>query len=182
MINLIPPAGKAWIVREYWTRVIAVWLFLFGTVCLLVAALLLPTYVLIHYQIKILVRSVDATAEKVATFDASAGALVAASNQAAILVGTGTTTPTTWYVEKLETLSGTDVSIRSFDVNRQAPTGSTITITGEAATRQSLANFRDELTANANFSDVNLPIGNLIQDRNVLFSMKVTLATSTPSL
>lgn len=182
MINLIPPAGRARIVREYWARVIAVWLFLFGTGCLLVASLLLPTYVLIHSQINTLVESVDISAEKAATFDLSAGELTTASNQAAVLVGEGTTTPTTWYIEKLETLSGASVSIRSFEVVRPLLQGGDITIAGEATTRQALADFRDTVAKDPAFFEANLPIGNLIKDRDLLFSMKITLATTSTKI
>ena len=179
MINLIPPAGRARIVREYWIRVISVWLFLFGTGSLVVATLLLPTYVLINSQITTLAESVGTTAEKVATFDSSAGALVTASDQAAILVGKGTTTPTTWYIEKLENLSGPEITIRSFDVDRPLSSGGVTTISGEASTRKALADFRDIIAKDSAFSEVNLPIGNLIKDKDILFSMKITLATST---
>lgn len=179
MINLIPQSGRSWIIREYWTRVIAVWLFLFGTGCLLVAALLMPTYVLIHSQINTLAESVDNTEDKVATFDMSAGELVSASNQAAVLIGEGTTTPTTWYIEKLENSSGSAVSIRSFEINRPEWHGGYITLSGEAQTRQALADFRDRLTKDGIFSEANLPIGNLIKDKDILFSMQITIATST---
>jgi len=180
MINLIPPAGRVRIVREYWIRVIAVWLFLFGTGCLLIVALLLPTYVLIHAQINTLAGSVETMSEKVATFDTSASELVAASNQSKILLGLGTTTPIIAYVEKLEILSGTEVSIRSFDIDRPKFFGGFITIAGEATTRQSLADFRDAIVKDKAFAEVNLPIGNLIKDRDILFSMQITIATSTP--
>jgi len=180
MINLIPPAGRARVVREYWIRVMTVWLFLFGTGCLLVAALLLPTYVLIHAQVNALTASVDTTAEKAATFDSSAAELVAASNQATVLTGEGTTTPSTWFVEKIELLAGTEVSIRSFDIDRPLTSGGFITIAGEATTRKALADFRDVIAKEGAFAEANLPIGNLIKDRDVLFSMKITLATSTP--
>ena len=76
-------------------------------------------------------------------------------------------------------VSGVDVSVRSFDVERPQLHGGTITIAGVATTRKSLADFRDIVSKDSAFSKTDLPIGNLIKDRDVLFSMKITLATST---
>lgn len=179
MINLIPPAGRARIVREYWIRVIAVWLFLFGTGCLLVAALLLPTYVLIHSQTSLLSQTVAVNIDKVTTFDVSVLKLTEATNLARLLTGEGTTTLTSWYLTNLETSAGTEVTIRSYDFDRPFLRGGTVTIAGVATTRQALANFRDQVASDPVFSAVNLPIGTLIKDRDVLFSMRITLATST---
>ncbi len=179
MINLIPPAGRARIVREYWIRVSVVWLFLFGTGCLLVASLLLPTYVLIRVQTSMLSQTVAVNIDKVTTFDVSFGELTTATNQARLLKGNGTTTTTSWYLTNLEKMAGTEVAIESFDFDRPLLHGGSVTISGLATTRQALSDFRDQIVADPAFSAVNLPIGNLIKDRDLLFSMNITFATST---
>lgn len=180
MINLIPPAARRSVVREYWLRAISVWLLLFGTGCLIVASLLLPTYVLIRLQVGELEQTAVAASEKVATYDVSASALVAANKQAQLLMGTSTT-PFSTYLTQLEQFAGAGVVLRDIQFVRSKTGVGSITVAGTAATRQVLANFRDALEAEPAFSKVNLPISNLIKDRDLLFVIDITLATSTPT-
>ena len=178
MINLIPPAARRSIVREYWLRVVSVWLFLFGTGCLIVTVLLLPTYVLIHAQVATLSAQVVATSEKTATFDVSAAELIEASRLAALLSTTASTTHFSESLTALEQLAGAGITIRDVSFTRTGGNGE-FTIAGGATTRQNLATFRDALEAHPAFATVDLPISALIKDRDLLFSMKVTFASST---
>ena len=178
MINLLPPAARKSVVREYWLRVSAVWLFLLGTGCLIVAVLLLPTYMLIHTQINTLDSQVSASTAKASTFDVSAAALIQASTDAAILTQGASSTPFSHYLKLIETLAGPDITLRDVTYVKTTESGK-LTLAGQAATRQSLANFRDALEADPVFQNVNLPISSLIKDRDLLFSLDITIATTT---
>lgn len=177
MINLIPPAARKNVIREYWLRVISVWLFLLGTGCMIVAVLLLPSYMLVHNQIITLGEQVTAGAEKNTTFDTSALALKKAGEQAALLMQGASTTPFSQYLLKLETLAGSGIGL--YDISYTKVPQPAITISGTADTRENLAGFRDALEANPAFSDVNLPISALIKDRDLLFSMSLKVSTTT---
>ena len=48
MINLIPPHARKAITREYWIRVVTVWMFLATFALMVIVALQIPTYVLIN--------------------------------------------------------------------------------------------------------------------------------------
>lgn len=183
MINLIPPAARRAIVREYWVRVISVWMFLVGTGFLVVAALLLPTYVLIRSQIASLTETSSGVAEKVATYDSSVAELKRASEQAAILINAGTSSaPFSQYLALIKKSTGPEITIRSIDFSRATIASGAVVLTGESKTRQALASFRDALESEGTFTKVDLPISNLIKDRDVLFSMQMNIATNTPQL
>ncbi len=174
MINLIPPSAEKLIVKEYWLRVLAVWLFLFGTGCLLVASLHLPTYVLVRNELTSLREQVANNAAGTASFDTGSAALATAMEEAALLRSVGTSS--FGYVLDIKTLTniaGDDVVLSSFNFIKTD--GATIvTLTGTARTRAALANFRDVIEIDDRFTDAILPISSLIKDRNIDFTMTVT--------
>lgn len=54
-----------------------------------------------------------------------------------------------------------------------------IDIAGRADTRRSLVSFEQQLKANAVFDDVVVPIGSFAKEKNIDFSMKLFVSTST---
>ncbi len=176
MINLIPPRARAMIIKEYWLRVVAVWLFLLGTGCLLVASVLLPTYMLLRTELITLRDQVAANAAETASFDSGSTALATAMAEVRLLQSMSTSTYTT-DIARLTEIAGSNVLLQSVEfVARDNKT--TITITGTATTRAVLASFRDALEEDERFIDAILPISSLIKDRNIEFSM--TLTSQTP--
>lgn len=180
MINLIPPAARRSVMREYWFRAISVWLLLCGTGCIIIAVLLFPTYILIRMQVNQIDANMTASSDKVATFDVSSAELTLANTRAQVLTSISSSTPFSTYVDTIETLSGGEVTISQM-VFARPQTGGTIKLSGTAKTRQALAQFRDALEAETAFDAVDLPISNLIKERDLLFFMDITLATSTPT-
>jgi len=180
MINLIPPAAKKIMVREYWTRVLSVWLILFGTACVIITCLLLPTYLLINIKTSVLKEQATSATEKMASYDISATELQIANRQAQILLQPSEGPLFTDFVTDFKDKSGIGITISDYKFTRTKTAGS-ITLSGLANTRQDLADFRDRLEEDERFFKVDLPISNLIKDSNLLFSMTLTLATSTPT-
>ncbi len=181
MINLIPPAARAKIVKEYWFRVIAVWMFLLGTGCLIVASLLLPTYMLLRSELTTLRNQVMDNEVKVASFSTSAAELTKAMEQTRVLLTGGVMTPATTFDRALSELAGTAVQINATQFNFST-SSVTIMITGVANTRTDLATFRDVVEGSPLFSNAVLPISSLIKDRDLDFTMTITGTTSAPTL
>lgn len=179
MINLIPPAARKSVVFEYWLRVVSVWLFLFGTGCMIVAVLLLPTYMIVRGQIALLDGQVTSATDQTATFDAGIASLEAASAAAVLLTEGASSTPFSTYVKLLEETAGDSVVLHSINFTKD-PLGGKIILSGTAATRESLAAFRDNLEAEPLFTDVVLPIDSLLKNRDLMFSLTFTVLT-TPS-
>jgi hypothetical protein len=178
MINLIPPSAKKSIAVEYWKRVIAVWLGLFCTALIMLSVFLLPTHIALRSEIGYLEESVSAGVGRVSNYDISATELVTASAQARLLVENQASNTPSDLITVLMDYAGNNVTLNNFQFTKLA-TIPTITLSGLANSRQDLARFRDTVTADARFVNVDLPISNLIKDKDLLFSMEITLATST---
>lgn len=181
MINLIPPSAKKRVTQEYWVRVITVWLLLGSAGFLILSVFLLPTYLIINQQISVMDVEVSHSSEKTSTFDVSATELVSATDKARLLLMNSSSTSFSTYKTKLDTLAGTSVKLNQFDFSRNITRG-TIKISGIADTRQSLSDFRDSLEKEGSFTSVNLPISSLIKNKDLLFSIDLSLATTTNSI
>jgi hypothetical protein len=178
MINLIPPSAKKSIAREYWKRVIAVWFFLFSAALVILSVFLLPTHLALRTEINFLETTVLAGVDRVSNYDISATELITASNQAQLLLDNASTNTPSELITVLTKAAGKNVALNNFQFSKLESTPG-ITISGVALSRQDLAQFRDAVTADARFAVVNLPISNLIKDKDLLFNMEITLATST---
>lgn len=180
MINLIPPTAKRNITYTYWMRVITIWLFLLGTLSIMLTLLFLPTYVEIGNQVAALKQDVASSSAKTSSYDVSAAALLQANQQAQLVVDMPTTTTFFEYLSRLEQLAGVDVQIDTLQFDRHNPVG-TIQVSGVAHTRQGLADFRDAVVADPKFLKADLPISSLIKERDLPFSMHIIMATTTAS-
>lgn len=180
MINLIPTTARSKIVTEYWLRVVAVWMFLFGTGCLVVASLLLPTYMLLRGELTALRNEVIDNEARVASFSTSAKELAQAMERAQTLLAVSGT-PVTQFDARLNEIAGSAVAIESALFTLGTSTV-TITITGIAETRSALATFRDAVEASPEFANTVLPISSLIKDRDLDFTMTITGSTTPLAL
>lgn len=175
MINLIPPAAKKRLQFEYWTRVLAVWLLTWAVSLVIGASLLLPTYVLIGSQVDVFAESAALASEKVNSFENVSKTLVQSSQQASFILNESDLPEISAYVDLLKSLEGSDIIINKITVSRSGVDLRPIQVSGEANSRQALASFRDRLVAEEVVKEVDLPISNLAQDREILFSITVVL-------
>lgn len=175
MANLIPPSARSVVIREYWMRVAAVWLFLISAAGLVIIALMVPTYMLVASQQGAFANRADeARTEQEAYREArdtirDANALLVhlnRSNEEESFVA---------LVSMIDTIAGSDVRVRSVSLTSAAEMGTSVTLDGTAADRTALAAFRDRLESDTRVAAVNLPIGSLAGDRDISFMMEVTL-------
>ncbi len=177
MINLIPPTAKKSIKREYIKRVITVWLLLFSAAFAILTVFLLPTFVALRGEITLLEETAKAGLARVSQYDISATELVTANIEAQLLTKQATTSPSQ-VINTLTNLAGAKVSLTNFQFSNLATAGK-ITLSGVAATRQDLAKFRDAVSSDIRFSAVDLPISNLIKDKDLLFIMNISFASTS---
>ncbi len=175
MINLIPPHAKSSIIREYWFRVVSVWLFIVSAVTLIITALLIPVYVLINTQITAYAESAEAAISEVNKFDLSSSALVRASQDAVKIVKMQDDPRFTEYISLFQSLENSAVSINRFEFAKDGDTVAPITIAGKAETRQSLADFREALLTNERIATVVLPISFLVQDKDIEVTFTISM-------
>jgi hypothetical protein len=180
MINLLPAPAKKGILFEYWVRVASVWMIIWSVALIAGTSVLLPAYVLIDSQVQSYADSAAAASQKVANYESVSVSLVEASQQAKMIVDEESLPLFSSYINKFELLQGEGISISVINLIRTETGMAPITIGGVARDRQALASFRDRLLADEAVDAVELPISNLARDKEIAFSITVTLANQTP--
>jgi hypothetical protein len=175
MINLIPPTAKKSITVEYWLRVVSVWALLFAFAIGCVVFVLLPAYVLISTQVTAYTEFANTASAKMATYENVSSGLIQASQEAKTAIEGTSYRPISEYVQSIEQLEDETITITNITVARTVDGISPIQLTGVAVDRQSLAAFRDRLLAERHITTVDLPIANLAKDKDILFSITVTI-------
>lgn len=182
MINLIPNSAKRSIVKEYWMRVLSVWFLVWSIVLLMSAVAFLPAYVLISSQVKIYEQSALEASEKVATYENVSVALVQASQEAKVVIDEMAQHRLSSYLKRIEGLQGEGITVNDIRLSRLEQGVGPIIVQGLARDRQTLAAFRDRLQADPLVKEVELPISNLAQDRDIVFTLTVTTVTDQVNL
>lgn len=173
MINLIPPAAKKSISIEYWIRVVSVWFIIWSVTLLMSASIFLPTYVLINAQVKVHAESATEASQKVADYENVSTALINANREAKLIVDEAAAVYFSNYIELFESLEGKSVQITEINMSRDDELLKQATVGGIASDRHSLASFRDQLLSNERVAEVEFPISNLAQDKDIPFKMQV---------
>lgn len=173
MINLIPPDARKAIRREYWIRVVSVWMILLGAALLMIALLKIPTLVLVSTQLDAFsIAYIEAQEQDKSLKEAEAK--IKRSNEIALVLVRSTNDPVFIpVVEALDTLAGEDVKIFNFVITQERGQLSTILIIGNASTRISLARFSDSVEAHPRFLEADVPISNLAKDKDINFSITI---------
>jgi hypothetical protein len=175
MINLIPPTAKKKIVTEYWLRVISVWFYIWTAAMIGSVVIMFPAYILIHSQVSVYEQSALSASEKVAIFE-EVKKQVERSNILAIKMQNQLTVPlVSEYLSLFSSLEGQGVALTSIDISRSDAVFSGIRVSGKAESRQVLAAFRDRISADVRVEKVDLPLSNLAKDKDIQFSLTVTL-------
>lgn len=172
MSNLIPPYARQAIKKEYWIRVLSVWVILIATGLLITALLLLPAYVLIESQ-----KKAYATAYSEASVQSSEFADITdvINNTNALtreLLLQVETTSIVSYITVVNNALSTDTQLSYFSYDQKQQV---IAIRGIATDRQALAALKTRLEATNKFKRIELPIGSLAGNQNISFSMQLVL-------
>jgi hypothetical protein len=179
MINLIPKSAKKNIVTEYWVRVLSTWLILWAFAIACGTAILFPSYILVSSQVTAYEESADFASQKVAGYESANVALVQASQQARDIVRQKEVTAMSSYVDLFTSLQEIDILIDQISLVQEESNILPARISGAAIDRQALASFRDRMLDHPLITEVDLPISNLANDKDILFSITVTMASST---
>lgn len=175
MINLIPSNAKKSITIEYWLRVCTSWFVLWAVTLFVSVIVLVPAYVLINIQVSVYESSAKIAQESVTSYEEVSKNLKQASEQAKLIVNSDDDTNIYAYVDLFEQLQDSSIMITKVAVNRTEKGVAPVTVDGRAVDRESLAAFRDRLLAEESVSSVDLPISNLAKDRDIQFTLTVTM-------
>ena len=146
---------------------------------LMIISLQIPTYILVSSLQSSLANQFDDALAQQEAFQASEDTI----KQTNALIDYLKIQPETDFqfsglIYELDAIAGSEVAIKQIILIKEAGVLNNLEVIGEAKTRISLANFRDNLETNEMFTSVELPISNLAKDRNITFSMTVTLNNS----
>lgn len=180
MINLLPPQGKKALVTEYYTRLAVISLIFLALAGLILIALSLPVFVLIRSQLNAYANTYSETEAKIDSYADSVAQVQSANALATELNRQLELPPMLPYLDKIDTLAGDSISINTINMKRTASGQiEAVTIGGSAATRSSLAAFRDKIEADAAFATAALPLSNLAKDKDLPFTITITTASPT---
>jgi len=174
MINLIPPKAKKDLLVEYWARVISAWVTMWSMSLLLGATLLIPVYVLIDSQISVIEDRASEASTNVANHKALSTELRESSVMAVSIVNDLERLVFSELLDSFQALENNSVVVNKIELSENK-TESPIVIGGTAQDRNALASFRDRILAHEMVTEVDLPISNLSKDRDIPFTLNVTL-------
>lgn len=175
MTNLLPPAAKKQIVFEYWVRMFSAWIMLWS-VCLVISAVLLwPTYVLIVGSSAAYANAVVDATERTAEYESISRSLTQATKQAQTVIITDRQTELSTIFADIATSAQQGVTLTSVSVARAADSIDPVRVQGVATNRQSLAAFKDRLEDISYVQRVDLPIENLAENQDIVFTISVNI-------
>lgn len=174
MVNLIPPQALKKVKREYWIRVVSVWVWLAASACVIVVILNIPVYVLVQSQLEAFASQYEQASVESESFEDAQEAIKQSNEIATLLAGPRKTASFSSIIAKLESLHGGDVSITEFSLTQKTAKLEPITIKGVAASRAALTSFKDAIEEHPEFMNVVLPLANLARDRDIPFSITVS--------
>ena len=180
MVNLIPRSAKKNVIIEYWLRVLTVWSILGSVTAVLFAITLIPVYVLVDARISAYEESATIASQKIASFE-NVSRDLARSSQQAQLIMTSSGRSLSELVYSFGALEGSGVALSEVMVQRSAEGVAPVKLSGIARDRQALSDFRDKLLAEPGVASVDFPISNLAKDRDIQFSMTVTMTNQPTS-
>ena len=178
MINLLPSGAKKGVRREYWLRVVTVWVLLLAVALLIGSLLLLPSYVLISAQVSVYEETANRVSAEVASYEDVSTALVQANQQSIFIATESKQNSFSDLVTLFNSFETERVNITDLQLSRTGVVVDVVQIDGTARDREALAQFRDELLADEAIASVDLPTSNLARAEDIPFSMTVALSVA----
>lgn len=177
MINLLLPEQKNNVKREYIARVVAVLLISVFITLTVAISLLVPVYILLKDK--------EASAEKYLIGQSNGATnekdflknIINDTNKKLSILNKEEDGSFIVHTDIFKTILGTrkNVRINSITYQNNGVVIPVVRISGIANTREDLQLFTKRLDGEVNFTNVNAPISNFVQDRNIEFSLEITL-------
>lgn len=171
MINLLPPAAKRKLASEYRFRFLSVLFVTITAACLMSIVLSIPTWIFLERQSDIVIGREELATEIELERKQVEEDLAETQSLVDFLAKPLSTRDYSKLISDLDSLSGEAVSISQISVDAKGK----LILTGVAATRTALSEFRDRLTADERFTSVDLPLSSLVRDTETPFSITIKL-------
>lgn len=176
MINLLPPSARKQVQIEYWIRVSSVWVILLGCACIIIGSLMVPSLILVQSQLAVYDGEYQAASTQKNVYETLEQDVRVANGIAAQLVSSDVDRLFSNIISEIEEVAGRTVALSSITFSRTDMIVQSVQITGEAASRSLLVQFRDELETSPLFDSAALPLANLAKDKDVPFSIAIIVS------
>jgi hypothetical protein len=175
MINLLPTIAKKRLLGNYWSRVVVTWMVVWSIALIISMVLILPTSVLIGSQILKDDESMQQVEENVLGFEAVAAEITRANLLAVFISNESRTIKMSEYINFFRSVEREGVYLNGIDLTREGLEVKRAIVSGVAENRQALSSLRDTLLASEYVEEVDLPISNLAQDKDIPFSLDISI-------
>lgn len=177
-MNLLPPGARSMLLKEYWLRVTSVWAILAALAFIAVGALLVPSYFLVQSEEAALMTERQALAEKTDGVSSVERDVKAANALATALRNAEVPQRMSPIIAAVQEAAPTGIALRSYQMERSDRAVEALTIVGVALTRDALISFQRALEATEMFASAEVPIADLVKERDLPFRITVRIADS----
>lgn len=182
MFNLLPEKEKKAAKAEYGRRRLIIALAFFLAVFAVGAITLVPSYVVSFYRLREINQTAEALQKNIAIKNQSElNDLISSANKktAALLQGSGPTATAAFaaiasHRSQHITIEGITLG-QSASKEKDKDKKMTLAVRGKATDRETLTRYAKELEGDPMFMQVDLPISNLARERDIDFSLIVTV-------
>lgn len=179
MINLIPPAGYTKVRKEYMLRMLATYFLLLSAVLILLTVALIPTYVLVRAQMNDSVAH-DKAGEEDTTVAQIESEITRTQGMITEFKKRTTTPDMSVFIHAIEKSAPSGIVFKNFTLGYTKNKITPIQLQGTAERREDLVAFKQALEKDALFASATVPIADLARERDVPFTMTITVATPKP--
>jgi hypothetical protein len=176
MINLLPPHAQSALKKDYWLRVLTVWACLLTGVILGIAALLVPSYMLVESERRAIALQHAFPAETAEAIAFVEDEVKTANAFARELKRWHAARSVSTLIEAMLESVPAGVTLRSYDIVRTENGIETMVIVGVAGSRERLIAFQEALQKREEFGDAKIPIEDFVKERDLPFSVRITIA------
>jgi len=175
MANLIPPDARTKVKYEYWARVVTLWLFLVGVATIMVTLIQIPAYVLIKEQTEVFTQWYEEVSDDNEQFKQSVEIIERTNEISRVIYTEEGHTSFSNLVDEIRRIETDEISVETIAIEKKGGAFDTFSVSGEAATRSALADFRIAIEASPLFEAAALPLSNLAKDVDIPFNISVTV-------
>ena len=177
MFNLIPDGVKEKILKDYRGRRGVVWLFTFLLLSTMVLIFLLPSYTYVSLEEKNMRTDVEVVRNsfQLKKVDDVVEAIKETNEQLRALSSAKNPIKTSEILEKALKAKNSSIHVTEIEYIEAKTSSSTVLLKGIADKRESLREFINRLEAVEGFVKVELPVSNFAKDKNIDFSVNITL-------
>lgn len=178
-MNLLPPGARKMLRKEYWLRVTSVWAILAVLAIIAVSVLLVPSYLLIGTEEEALETERLTIAQKDNGTSSAEKAVMDANELAAALRAAVISERLTPIITAVNEAVPSGVTLTSYSMARVETVVEELIVVGIADTRDALIAFERSLEEQEAFTSVDVPIADLVKERDLPFRISIMLRTQT---